>query len=227
MCCVIPTLLEYLAANSGINEIWFAKAAFYLWQWSMLWRGTNRKAWTTFCVISSVSRCGKNFLYKRNQSTSYICTWPFSHKPKLSTSVFSALTAMTNNFVFCFVLVRIDLFQCNGHHSCSSHFGQIYGQTGSKMAKNGLFGPLAGLVGPNWRNSVEQGWNKSGHIPGDALEPFWGSERAIWVFQRAPKRVQNGQKQSCLGHKQFWWLQNIGTVWNKGRTSQGTSPVMH
>ena len=94
MCCVIPTLLEYLAANSGINEIWFAKAAFYLWQWSMLWWGTKWKAWTTFCVISSVSRCGKNFLYKRNQSTSYICTLPFSHKPKLSTSVFSALTAI-------------------------------------------------------------------------------------------------------------------------------------
>ena len=94
MCCLIPTLLEYLAANSGINEIWFAKAAFYLWQWSMLWWGMNRKAWTTFCVISSVSRCGKNFLYKRNQSTSYICTLPFSHKPKLSTSVFSALTAI-------------------------------------------------------------------------------------------------------------------------------------
>ena len=94
MCCVIPTLLEHLAANSGINEILFAKAALYLWQWSMLWWGMNRKAWTTFCVISSVSRCGKNFLYKRNQSTSYIRTWPFSHKPKLSTSVFPALSVI-------------------------------------------------------------------------------------------------------------------------------------
>ena len=77
MCCVIPTLLEHLAANSGINEIWFAKAAFYLWQWSMLWWGMNRKVWTTFCVILSVSRCGKNFLYKRNQSTS-------AHGPSLT-----------------------------------------------------------------------------------------------------------------------------------------------
>ena len=42
---------------------------------------------------------------------------------------------------------------------------------------------------------MEQGWNKSGHIPGDALEQFSGSVRAIWVCQRAPKRVQNGQKQ--------------------------------
>ena len=51
------------------------------------------------------------------------------------------------------------------------------------------------LVTPDWWNSVEQGWNKSGHIPGDALEQFSGSVRAIWVCQRAPKRVQNGQKQ--------------------------------
>ena len=68
-------------------------------------------------------------------------------------------------------------------------------QTGSKTAKNGLFRPKADLVVPNWWNSVEQGWNKSGHIPGVALEPFWGSGRAMWVCQRAPKRVQNGQKQ--------------------------------
>ena len=37
---------------------------------------------------------GKTSFIKRNQSTAYICTWPFSHKPKLSTSVFSALTAI-------------------------------------------------------------------------------------------------------------------------------------
>jgi len=56
-------------------------------------------------------------------------------------------------------------------------------QTGSKTAKNGLFRPKADLVVPNWWNSVEQGWNKSGHIPGVALEPFWGSGRAMWVCQ--------------------------------------------
>ena len=48
-------------------------------------------------------------------------------------------------------------------------------QTGSKTAKNGLFRPKADLVVPNWWNSVEQGWNKSGHIQGDAVEPFLGS----------------------------------------------------
>ena len=73
---------------------------------------------------------------------------------------------------------------------------------------------------------MEQGWNKTGHIPGDALEPFWGSGRAIWVCQRAPKRVQNGQKQP------FWAISGSGgsklmEQWNKGGSSQGTSPVMH
>ena len=46
------------------------------------------------------------------------------------------------------------------------------------------------LVTPDWWNSVEQGWNKSGHIPGDALEQFCRSGRAIQGHQRAPKRVQ-------------------------------------
>ena len=71
-------------------------------------------------------------------------------------------------------------------------------QTGSKTAKNGLFRPKADLVVPNWWNSVEQGWNKSGHIHCDALEQFWGLGRAIWVCQRASKEVQNGQKQPFL-----------------------------
>ena len=51
------------------------------------------------------------------------------------------------------------------------------------------------MVAPNWWNSVEQRWNKSGHIPGDALEQFCGSGRTIQGRQRAPKRVQSGQKQ--------------------------------
>ena len=41
---------------------------------------------------------------------------------------------------------------------------------------------------------MKQGWNKSGHIQGDAVEPFIGSGRAIWVRKRAPNRVQNSQK---------------------------------
>ena len=42
---------------------------------------------------------------------------------------------------------------------------------------------------------MKQGWNKSGPIPGDALEQFCRSGRAIWGRQRAPERVQSGQKQ--------------------------------
>ena len=40
---------------------------------------------------------------------------------------------------------------------------------------------------------------------------------------KGPKRP----KTACLDHKQVWWLQNGGTVWNKGGTSQGTSLVLH
>ena len=51
-------------------------------------------------------------------------------------------------------------------------------QTGSKepqIAQNRHSVPEAGLVSPNWRNSMKQGWNKSGHIQGDAAELFLGS----------------------------------------------------
>ena len=41
--------------------------------------------------------------------------------------------------------------------------------------------------------------------------------------QKDPKRP----KTALLGHKQIWWLQTGGTVWSKGGTSQGSSPVMH
>ena len=30
-------------------------------------------------------------------------------------------------------------------------------------------------MAPDWRNSVEYRWNKSGHIRGDSMEPFLGS----------------------------------------------------
>ena len=83
------------------------------------------------------------------------------------------------------------------------------------------------LVTPDWWNSVEQGWNKSGHIPGDALEQFCGSGRTIRGRQRVPQKDPKRPKTALLGHKQIWWLQTGGTVWSKGGTSQGSSPVMH
>ena len=68
-------------------------------------------------------------------------------------------------------------------------------------------------MAPDWRNSVEYRWNKSGHIRGNSMESFLRSGGAIG----APKRYQ------------LWvlWLRTGGTVWNIGGTSQGTSPVMH
>ena len=33
---------------------------------------------------------------------------------------------------------------------------------------------------------MDQGWIKSGHLQGDVLEPFSGSEKAIGGRQRAP-----------------------------------------
>ena len=55
----------------------------------------------------------------------------------------------------------------------------ISGQTGSKRAKNSLFGLYWGLVAPNWWNKVEQGWNKSWHMRGDELEQGTGPKRVI------------------------------------------------
>ena len=46
---------------------------------------------------------------------------------------------------------------------------------------------------------------------------------ARYMAKQGPKRP----KTAFLGHKRVWWLQTGGTKWNKGGTSQGTSPVMH
>ena len=45
----------------------------------------------------------------------------------------------------------------------------------------------AGVAAPNLWISMDQGWIKSGHLQGDVLEPFSGSEKAIGGRQRAPK----------------------------------------
>ena len=39
----------------------------------------------------------------------------------------------------------------------------------------------------NWWNSVKQGWNKSGHIQGDALESFLGSGGPFWRASGTPR----------------------------------------
>ena len=61
---------------------------------------------------------GKTSFIKRNQSTAYICTWPFSHKPKLSTSVFSALTAIIlENWIRSLLQRSIRAFRAIAHSS--------------------------------------------------------------------------------------------------------------
>ena len=57
--------------------------------------------------------------------------------------------------------------------------------------------------------------------------PFLWSGRAMWVCQRAAKQGPKQPKTAFFGQKRIWWFQTGGTVWNKGGTSQGTSPVMH
>ena len=61
------------------------------------------------------------------------------------------------------------------------------------------------MVAPNWWNSVEQRWNKSGHIPGDALEQFCGSGRTIRGRQRVPQKDPKRPKTAFFGHKRIWW----------------------
>ena len=67
---------------------------------------------------------------------------------------------------------------------------------------------------------MKQGWNKSGHIPSNELEQFWGPRRAIWVCQRAPKRIQNGQKRPFSAIADLvapnWW-NKVKQGWNKSR----------
>ena len=74
---------------------------------------------------------------------------------------------------------------------------------GATYGQNEQFGAKTGLGAPNWWNQVEQGWDKSGHVPGDALEPFLWSGRAIWVCQRAAKQGPKQPKTAFFGHKRI------------------------
>ena len=68
-------------------------------------------------------------------------------------------------------------------------------------------------MAPDWRNSVEYRWNKSGHIRGDAMEPFlWSGARSLksglvlptqifGLFGPPKKRVnfdKFNQRQKCV-----------------------------
>ena len=82
-----------------------------------------------------------------------------------------------------------------------------------------------------WLQYGETVWNKGdGTSQGTTGVVLCNS----FVGQRGPSRGIKGHikgpmrsKTSFFGHKWVWWLQSGGTVWNKGGSSQGTSPVMH
>ena len=62
-----------------------------------------------------------------------------------------------------------------------------------QMAQSGHFVAIRGVVAPEWRNSVEYRWNKSGHIPSDELELFLGSGVLLGGPNRTPKGPQMAQ----------------------------------
>ena len=73
-------------------------------------------------------------------------------------------------------------------------------------------------------------WNKGGTSQGTSPVMHWNSfagQGEPSGGARGPPKGPKGQKTAFVGHKQVWWLQTDRTVWNKGGTSQGTSPVMH
>ena len=80
--------------------------------------------------------------------------------------------------------------------------GAIGAPKGSQMTQNGHFVAIGGVVAPDWRNSVEYRWNKSGHIPSDALETFLGSGVPLGGSNRTPKgpqMAQNGHFGAIIG----------------------------
>ena len=81
-----------------------------------------------------------------------------------------------------------------------------------------------------WLQTDRTVWNKSGTSQGTSLVLHWKSFGVREGHVGVPEGSQKGPKRpktAFLGHKQIWWLQTDGTVWNKGGSSQGTSPVMH
>ena len=67
-------------------------------------------------------------------------------------------------------------------------------------------------MAPDWQNSVEYRWNKSGHIPSDALEPFLGSGVPLGGPNRTPKGPQTEATRSAYGPKRLF-LAVLDPVW--------------
>ena len=81
-----------------------------------------------------------------------------------------------------------------------------------------------------WLQTGGTVWNKGGTSQGTSPVMHWNSfagQGGPSGCAKGPLKDPKRPKTAFLGHKQVWWLQTGGTVWNKGGTSQGTSPVMH
>ena len=59
-------------------------------------------------------------------------------------------------------------------------------------------------MAPDWQNSVEYRWNKSGYIASDALEPLLGSGVPLGGPNRTPKGPQTGATRSAYGPKRLF-----------------------
>ena len=72
-------------------------------------------------------------------------------------------------------------------------------------------------MSPNWWNSVKQGWNKSEHIQGDAMEPFQRSGGP----QKDPKRAPNGHFVAISGSGGYELAEQCGIKVEQVRTHPG------
>ena len=138
---------------------------------------------------------------------------------------FRSRFSMTTNDVFCFVLVRIDLFQW-----ATLLFQPFWPDIWPHRVQNGQKRPFWAISGAGGSKLVEQCGTRVEQVRahpwcciGTVLGVREGHVGVPEGSQKGPKRP----KTAFLGHKQIWWLQTDGTVWNKGGSSQGTSPVMH
>ena len=85
--------------------------------------------------------------------------------------------------------------------------------SGPKMA---ILMPWLGLVPPNWGKSVEQVWNKSGHIWGAAFESVHWSR--VTMLQRAKKTFCGHLRP--YGPGGFKLAEQCGTRWEQVRAHQ-------
>ena len=93
-----------------------------------------------------------------------------------------------------------------------------------KMAINGPFVAISRSGGSKWWISTDQGWIKAGHIWGDVLGPFPGSEMAIRGRHRASKWLKmaiNGPFVAISSPGGSEMVDQHGSRLDQGRTHPG------